>query len=88
MLNYIGNARIITGLDELPKIGEQHELYKARVVSVTAHQNEKHPDFIFYTVLYGESFNKNDIVYFDIDLNTFTFSYAINKKDMFGGSEQ
>lgn len=83
MNKYIENARIINGLDELPKIGEQHELYKARVVSVTAYQNEKHPDFIFYTVLYGESFNKKDIVYFDIEIDTFKFSYAIEKKNIF-----
>lgn len=86
MTKYTGNARIITSLDELPKIGEQHELYKARVVSIAAYQNEKQPDFIFYNVLYGEAFNKNDIINFDIEVDTFKFSYAINKKDIFKGA--
>ena len=85
MNKYIGNARIINGLDELPKIGEHHELLNACVVSIEAYQNDKQPDFIFYNVLYGEAYNKNDIFYFDIQVNTFYFSYAINKKDISKG---
>lgn len=86
MLNYIGNARIINNIDELPKIGEKHELYKARVVSIIAYQNEKHPDFICYDVLFGESFNKKDIINFDLEVDTFYFSYAIEKKNIFKGA--
>ena len=84
--DYIGNARIISALSELPKIGEQHELYNARVFSINAYENEKQPDFIFYRVYFGEQFTRENIKYFDIEIDTFYFSYAIEKKNIFKGA--
>lgn len=83
MLNFIGNARIIFSLKDLPKIGAKHKNLNARVFSIEAYQDDEHENFIFYRVLYGEYFNKKNMARFDIEIDCFSFLYAINKKDIF-----
>ena len=87
-LDYIENARIIYAIDELPKIGDKHEYYNAWVFSLKAYEEEAHPDFIFYEVRFGSSFNPTDIKYFDILVDTCYFTYAIEKKNIFKGAQQ
>lgn len=88
MLNYIEIARIIYAIDELPKIGDKHEYYNARVFSIEAYQDEEHENYLFYRVLFGQSFNKGDIKYFDIEVDCCYFTYAIEKKNIFRAGER
>ena len=85
MLDYVGNARIISALSDLPKIGDKHEIYNAWVFSIEAYQDDENENYLFYRVIFGESFNKDDIKYFDLYLDCCYFTYAIEKKNIFKG---
>ena len=85
MSYFLENAKILKSFDELPKIGDKHAIFNAWVVSVTAYQEESDPGYLFYRVIFGESFNKNDIKYFDLCCDCCSFTYAIKKADIFTG---
>ena len=87
MHDYIENARIIYALQELPKIGDKHEFYNMWVFSITAYQKEENETYLFYRVRYGEMFNKENTKHFDIDVDSCSFTYAIEKKNIFRTGE-
>lgn len=83
MLNYIGNARIIKNLYELPRIGEIHPIYKTRIcIEVKAYKFTD--DYIFYQARFCE---KDSLpILDDFYINCSSWTYAVNKKDIFKGA--
>ena len=75
-MEYIGNAKIIESLKELPKIGEKNKYNNDMVISIEM-QNEIQEGYIIYKVKY--------LIYekfIDTDTDISYFTYAIKPKNI------
>lgn len=80
-IKYLDNAKIITGLSELPKIGEPLRYCKdSKCISIEAYENETYEDYLFYAVKYWENNN-----FLDLECDIVRFSYCIKKSDAMKG---
>lgn len=70
---YIGNAKVLDSLAELPKIGEKDPC-RGLVVSVELYDDQK--DYVIYRVYYLDG------RYIDKDVNIAYWSYAIHKNNI------
>ena len=70
---WVGNARIIDSLEDLPKIGERDK-YRGLCVSVELYEDRK--DYAIYRVFYLDG------KYIDKDVNIAHWSYAIHKDNI------
>ena len=73
---YIGNAKIIQSLEELPKIGEKHKYNNDIVISVEM-QDELEDGYIIYEVKY---LMNGEFIHPHIDISCFT--YAIKPENI------
>ena len=70
---WVGNARIIDSLADLPKIGERDK-YRGRCVSVELYEDQD--DYAIYRVFFLDG------KYIDKDVDTAYWSYAIHKDNI------
>lgn len=75
-MKYIGNAKIIESLEELPKIGEKHKYNNDIVISIEM-QSETIEGYIIYKVKY-----LMDGEFIDTDINISYFTYAIKPENI------
>lgn len=75
-MEYIGNAKIIESLEELPKIGEKHKYDNYMVISIEM-QNETQEGYIIYKVKY-----LIDEKFIDVDTDVSYFTYAIKSENI------
>ena len=76
MTEYIGNAKIVN-FSELPRIGEAHPIYKARIcIEVKAYKFTD--DFIFYQARFCEKDSLH--ILDDFYINCSSWTYAVNKR--------
>lgn len=70
---WIGNAKVVDSLADLPKIGEK-DPYRGLCVSVEIYDDRD--DYVIYWVFYIDG------KYIDSDIDTAHWSYAIHKNDI------
>ena len=80
-MEYIENAKIIP-LNELPKIGDYDAYHGGVVYSLFAYDDyDNYPDYIFYKVRYSERLTPENIKYFILGLDSYTFTFAVKVAD-------